>query len=111
MPSGKPDAIYLRREFTVEQADKITELGLSINFADSFIAYINGHEVGRVGVGRSSGRNAQKIKPREGRGRVYVPLNDAYKYARDGVNVFAIEVHAAEGSQDMYIDPSLLLED
>jgi hypothetical protein len=82
-----------------------------VNFADAFIAYVNGHEVARVGVGRSSGRNAQKIKPREGRGKVYVPFNDAQKYARDGVNVLAIEAHAAEGGADLYIDPSLLLED
>jgi hypothetical protein len=108
---GKPASIYLRREFNVDQADKITELGMLVNFADAFIAYVNGHEVARVGVGRSSGRNAQKIKPREGRGKVYVPFNDAQKYARDGVNVLAIEAHAAEGGADLYIDPSLLLED
>jgi len=42
---GKPASIYLRKEFNVEQADKITELGLMVNFLDGFVAYINGREV------------------------------------------------------------------
>ncbi len=109
---GKPASVYLRKEFTIEQADKVTELGLNVNYLDGFVAYINGREVARNGVGRSSGRNAQKIKAREERSAVYVPLKDTHKHLRDGVNVLAIEAHTAgPDSLDLLIDPSLVLED
>ncbi|HEY2952474.1 MAG TPA: metallophosphoesterase family protein, partial [Verrucomicrobiae bacterium] len=64
---GKPASVYLRKEFNIEQADRVTELGLMVNYLDGFVAYVNGREVARNGVGRSSGRNAQKIKAREER--------------------------------------------
>jgi hypothetical protein len=111
---GRPSSVYLRREFTVEQADKITELGLMIQFYDGFIAYINGREVARSGIGRSSGRHAQKItaRTRDVRGYSYFALADIQKHLRDGVNVLAIEAHSAGGdSLDLSVDPYLLLED
>ena len=108
---GGPASIYMRKEFTVPQADKVTELGLIIDYKDAFIAYINGREVARVGVGRSSGRNAQKIKAREDNGYVYVPIKSLWSL-RDGTNVLAIEAHTAtENPLDFRIDPSLVLED
>jgi len=108
---GNPLSVYVRKEFAIEQADKVTELGLLLNYADAFIAYINGREVARIGVGRSSGRNAQSIKARETSGVVYVALKDTQTYLRDGLNILAIETHAAPGRLDLCIDPSLLLED
>jgi len=108
---GKPSSIYLRREFTVEQADKVTEIGLMIDYRDGFIAYVNGREVARVGIGRSSGRNAQKIKAREDSGVVYVPFNNLSRSLKDGVNVLAIEAHVAPEGIDLQLDPSLILED
>ncbi len=108
---GKAASIYLRREFTVEQVDKITELGLVVNYSDGFIAYINGREVARKGIGRSSGRNVQKIVPREEAGSTYVALKDLSKTLRDGVNILTIEAHAARESLDLFVDPYLILED
>ena len=111
---GQSSSIYLRREFTIEQADKITELGLMIQFYDGFIAYINGREVARSGIGRSSGRNAQKItaRTRDVHGYSYFALKDIHKHLRDGLNVLAIEAHSAGGdSLDLSVDPYLLLED
>jgi hypothetical protein len=108
----QPPSIYLRKEFTVEQADRITELGLMVNYRDGFIAYVNGREVARSNIGRSSGRNAQKIKAREESGFAYVALKDVHKHVKDGVNVLAIEAHAATSDgADLFIDPYLLLED
>jgi hypothetical protein len=109
--AGKVSSLYIRKEFNIEQADKVTELGLIINYRDALIAYINGREVARAGVGRSSGRNAQKIKPREDRGAVYISLKDAHKHLKSGINVLALEVHTVEGGFDLCLDPSLILED
>ena len=101
----------MRKQFTLDQADKVTELGLVIDYKDAFIAYINGREVARVGVGRSSGRNAQKIRAREEDGYAYIGIRNLSSL-RDGVNTLAIEAHTATDSPlDFRIDPSLVLED
>jgi hypothetical protein len=111
---GKPAAIYLRREFTIEQTDRITELGLMINYLDGFIAYVNGREVARSNIGRSSGRNAQRIsaRGRDQRDYAYFALKDIHRHVRDGVNVLAIEAHSASGDVlELLVDPWQLLED
>ena len=108
---AKPASIYLRHEFTVRQADSVTELGLLVDYRDGFVAYLNGREVARRGVGRSSGRNAQKLKVREDSGVVYVQLSNLTRSLKDGVNILAIEAHAAPEGIDLQIDPYLILED
>jgi hypothetical protein len=108
---NKPASIYLRREFTIDQADRITELGLMVDYRDGFIAYINGREVARQNVARSSGRNAQRIKSREETGYSYVPLKDLSRTLKDGVNVLAIEAHGSSDGLELQIDPYLILED
>jgi hypothetical protein len=80
----KFSTVYLRKEFEVTQADAITEMGLQIDYRDAFIAYLNGREVVRQNVGRSSGRNAQGVKAREDRGRVYLTLKDFQNHLKDG---------------------------
>jgi hypothetical protein len=108
---GRPSSIYLRREFNIEQADRITELGLIVDYRDGFIAYINGREVARVNIGRSAGRNVQKLKARESSGTTYISLKDAHRHVKEGVNVLAIEAHSPTDAVDMFIDPYLILED
>jgi hypothetical protein len=104
--------LYLRREFEIEQADRVTEMGLQIDFKDGFIAYLNGGEVARSGVGRSSGRNAQNVKPRDGKGSQYIDLDDASKYLKDGKNVLSIEAHSSSSdAREFLIDPVLIVED
>ncbi|HZJ14394.1 MAG TPA: metallophosphoesterase family protein [Chthoniobacteraceae bacterium] len=108
----KTTVLYARREFSIEQADRVTELGLQIDFADAFIAYINGQEVARSGVARSSGRNAQNVKPRDAKGSLYFALADALKHLRDGPNILAIEAHNATADEvDFLLSPSLIVED
>jgi hypothetical protein len=111
---GKQSILYVRHSFEIEQADRINELGLWVDYDDAFIAYLNGREVARVGVGRSSGRNAQKVTARgeASTGPRYIVLKDAHQHARDGVNLLAIEAHNADvDSSDFRLHPVLLLED
>jgi hypothetical protein len=108
---GGPSSIYLRREFNIEQADRITDMGLIVDYRGGFIAYVNGREATRVNIGRSSGRNVQKLKAREGSGPTYISLKDGYKHVKEGVNVLTIEAHAPDDALDMLIDPYLILED
>jgi len=105
-------SLYIRREFQIEQADKITEAVLQISYEDAFIAYLNGREVARSGVGRSSGRNVQTVKEREAHEEEFIVLKDAHKHLRDGVNVIAIEGHNARSDDtEFLLDPALLIED
>ncbi len=105
-------SMYLRKEFQIPQADRVTEMGLWMDYRDGFIAYLNGREVARAGVTRSNGRRAQGVKSREERGPTYVTFSDLGTALRDGVNVLAIEAHlASEDTLDFLMDPALLLED
>lgn len=108
---NKPASVYARREFNIEQSDRITEIGLMIDCRDGFIAYLNGKEVARQNIARSSGRNVQRIKAREEVGYTYVPLKDALKTIKDGVNILAIEAHGAQDGVDLQLDAYLILED
>ncbi len=108
----KSTTLYARREFTITQTDRITELGLQIDYADAFIAYINGQEVARGNVSRSSGRNAQGVKPREVRGSTYITLSDGLKWLKDGKNILSIEAHNASAEElEFLLAPSLVIED
>jgi len=104
--------LYARATFTIPQADKVTELGLWVDYADGLVVHVNGHEVARSNVGRSTGRNVQGVKVREDAGFVYLPLGSAHKHLVDGVNVLAIECHAhSEGGIDFGLDARLWMED
>ncbi len=109
---GNYSAIYIRHEFEVEQADHITELGLMIDYDDGFIAYLNGKEVVRKGVGKGSGKGAQQVKSHEAGKYNYYPLKDSEKHLKDGLNVLAIEGHNTSlDSSDFTLDPYLIIED
>ena len=105
--------VYIRRNFEVEQADTVAEIGVIISYDDAFIAYLNGKEVVRAGVGAGSGRNARNIKRHNAGGRYnYFAFKDFEKHLRDGVNVIAIEGHNKDlESSDFTLDPYLILED
>ncbi len=109
---GKYSTIYLRHEFEVEQADYIAELGLMINYDDGFIAYLNGKEVVRKGVGKGAGKDAQQVKSHDATRFGYFPLKDFEKHLRSGTNVLTIEGHNSSlDSHDFLIDAYLLIED
>ncbi len=104
--------VYLRQEFTVDRPDRITELALMINYDDGFIAYLNGREVLRRHVGRSSGERAQKRESHEAVGYQYCVLNGADRWLCRGTNVLAIEGHNhALESSDFLLDPYLVSEE
>lgn len=104
--------VYLRREFVVDNADYASEVGLMIDYDDAFIAYLNGKEVLRKGVGKGWGREASDIKAHEARGYRYYPIKDFEKVLHTGMNVLAIEGHNTDvDSSDFVLDPYLLMED
>ena len=109
---GKYATAYFRHEFEVEHADQITELGLLINYDDAFIAYLNGKEVLRKGVGKGSGKTATNISKHGAGQYVYLPIGEPEKNIKDGKNCLAIEGHnTSVDSLGFTIDPILLIED
>jgi hypothetical protein len=112
---GQYSVVYLRHEFEIEQADQISDIALMINYDDGFIAYLNGKEVARKGVGKDHGKKASDIKSRkpEERGKhAYIPIKEPEKTLKNGRNVLAIEGHNARlESSSFVLDPYLIKED
>jgi hypothetical protein len=112
---GHYGVVYIRHEFAVEEADQISDIGLLIDYQDAFIAYLNGKEVLRKGVGKDHGKKAADIKPRkaEERGKArYYPIKEFEKHLKNGRNVLAIEGHNSRlDSTGFLLDPALVVED
>ncbi|HUR44893.1 MAG TPA: metallophosphoesterase family protein [Candidatus Saccharimonadales bacterium] len=110
---GNYQAVYIRHEFQIDHAEYLSDMGLMISYDDAFIAYLNGKEVARSGVGKGQGVDAKEIKSHDANGRYsYFPLKEFEKHLKDGRNVIAIEGHNSSlESSDFLLDPWLLIED
>lgn len=107
----KYSVVYARTDFELAPGarEKIGELGLSISYDDGFIAYLNGHEVLRVGVETGRGADVKKVKSHEADGYEYFDLKDAIPYLTTDDNILSIEGHNDNAnSSDFTLDPYLL---
>ncbi|UCG57705.1 MAG: PQQ-binding-like beta-propeller repeat protein [Phycisphaerales bacterium] len=101
--------VYIRKSFNIAETHRIAELGLVINYDDAFVAYLNGEEILRVGVGRGSGTDASHIDGHEAEGYEYFRIDNHGSLLRDGVNILAIEGHnEAIDSSDFTLDPYVI---
>ncbi|WP_162006571.1 purple acid phosphatase family protein [Roseimaritima sediminicola] len=108
---GNYTVVYARTEFELApgQKENIAELGLAISYDDGFIAYLNGQEVLRVGVGEGRGASAGDVDSHEAGPYEYFPLPGATELLVDDDNILSIEGHnTSRGSSDLTIDPYLL---
>jgi len=135
---GRYTTVYARRDFSVADPVALTDLGLMIAYDDAFIAYLNGQEVLRVGVGSGRGMGARDIARHESdlpdftlsayiahlrrhNGAVYhplpgLPVSPEYfslkkhlALLRLGRNVLAIEGHNASAESKAFtLDPQLI---
>ena len=106
---GKYTAVYIRRAFEVADPRRTRKLVLAIRYDDAFIAYLNGREVLRVGVGRGRGATAAKVKGHEAKDYERFELAEAAALLRAGTNVLAIEGHNdGATSSDFSLDPYLV---
>ena len=105
---GRYTAIYARRTFTLPDPAGVGPLSLVINYDDAFIAYLNGREVLRVGVGSGSGAAVRKVSSHEAKGHEHFEIPGAGALLRKGENVLAIEGHNTSAtSSDFSLDPWL----
>ncbi|MGC6427753.1 MAG: metallophosphoesterase [Akkermansiaceae bacterium] len=111
---GKYTVVYLSREFDLPKNANLNKLGLNISYDDAFIAYLNGHEVLRVGVDHEQGPTAEDFSLHEANGRFdYFKLRDVAKILKPGdKNVLSIEGHNANiESSDFTLHPELLISE
>jgi hypothetical protein len=110
-------SVFIRKEFTISDLGDISEVNLSIDYDDGFIAYINGHEIARSNLGTAGSTVTfnQSASNREatmygGGYPVNFQISDPSGFLTEGVNVLAIEGHnSGSGSSDFSLIPMLSL--
>ncbi len=103
--------VYIRKRFVLPELSSITELVLEIDYDDGFIAYINGREVARAGMG-ARGEEFQYNHPARKAREPGTPerFRIARSVLKSGDNVIAIEGHnVAMKSSDFSLSPRLEL--
>lgn len=109
---GEYERVYARREFPASALVEAETVALMVNYDDAFIAYLNGEEVLRVGVGAGRGAAAKNIASHEARRFEYFELEDWRRaIAGADVVVLAIEGHNDRASSsDFTLDPYLIVD-
>ena len=103
-------SVYMRRTFEITDIAEVSLLALSIDYDDSFVAYLNGHEVAR--------RNVSGIPPAfnetsDGNHEAGTPelfdLRDDMRHLLPGTNVLAVQGHnTGLTSSDFSLIPALV---
>jgi hypothetical protein len=111
-------SVFIRKEFIITNLQDITELVLSIDYDDGFVAYINGHEIARSNLGTAGSAvayNQSATTTREatmysgGNPENYI-ITDPGTFLVEGINVLAIQGHNnGSSSSDFSLIPMLTL--
>lgn len=103
-------AIFIRREFEIPAGTDLKRLGLSINYDDGFVLYLNGQKILSKHV-RTKPDGSVEVGKHEASGSEYFSLAEFAKALKTGKNVIALEGHNTSlDSSDLSIDPFLVLE-
>jgi len=104
-------SLYARKKFSISDLNSITEAKLHIDYDDSFVAYLNGNEIARSGIGTVGDRPSATQLGEEHESVMYsggfpeaftVNISDLM----EGENTLAIEVHNTDpSSSDMVLIP------
>mgnify|MGYP006287060319 CR=1 FL=1 len=104
-------SLYARNKFNISDLNSITEAKLHIDYDDSFVAYLNGNEIARSGIGTAGDRPLANQPGEDHESVMYSGgFPEAFavnvSYLIEGENTLAIEVHNAEStSSDMVMIP------
>lgn len=102
--------LYIRKKFNYSGDYSINTMQLHIYYDDGFIAYLNGHEVARVGMpdGEITHLTTAK-KSHEASNIVAIDISKFENLIKIKNNVLAIEVHnSSVNSSDLSLNPSLI---
>ncbi len=113
-----PPSVYIRKAFTVDSLENITQLMLHVDYDDAFVAYLNGVEVTRENIGTPGveppydelALDEREARMYRGLDPVLFDLSGARQLLRQGENVFAIQTHNVDRySSDITMIPYLTL--
>ena len=113
LPSGNDvDSIFIRRIFNVDDLATLSNLKLEVNYVGGFIAYLNGTEVARQGLGTvgsvvSFDTLATNV---EAGGPAEFDLSGYVSSLRAGPNVLAIQAHRPATDVTLAMAPKLTWE-
>jgi hypothetical protein len=109
-------SVFIRNEFVLSDIQNITQLVLSIDYDDGFVAYINGHEIARSNLGtispvpynQTTGSILHEaLMYQGGYPETYIIQNPGL-FLIEGANVIAIQGHNADAaSSDFSLIPML----
>lgn len=109
LPSNDVNSFLMRRIFLVDNPAVITQLTLQVKYEGGFIAYLNGIEVARRGLGEvgspvayNSVADIPKAKNKEA-----IDLSNYISNLVTGTNVLAIQVHRAADRVNFSMGPEL----
>lgn len=114
-------SLYQRMSFNIADTSKIVMAAFLVDFDDAFVAYLNGKEICRYGVGAANvtpayneyafdDHEAQQYQNGNLSGLFFVPSEVLDTIKIQGMNYFSVETHnAATGMDDMTMYPALLI--
>ena len=105
---GNYVTVYMRKLFTINDKENVTDLLLSIDFDDGFVAYLNGNEVTRSNISGSHDRNTPASSYHEAGIPVPYDISSFKGILNEGNNVLAVEIHNDDiNSSDLSMIPEL----
>ena len=99
-PSGQERSVYMRRIFSINDLSVQTQLKLHVEYQDGFIAYLNGVEVARRGLGIEGTPvtfDTVALRRNKRVGFAKMDISEHLDLLVEGENVLAVEVHRANG--------------
>jgi predicted phosphodiesterase len=93
--------LYLRKQFTVQDAESVKWLTLRVDYDDGFVAYLNGTEVARRGLAGAPGDFVPFDAAAEKHARGVLEEIDVSPFRnllQTGTNMFAVQVHNADAA-------------
>ncbi len=114
LPNGTV-SVFIRTTFNLADVDKIGALWLHMDYDDGFVAYLNGTEIARAGLGAPGTPVTYKTSPYSHEATIYqrlepeaFDLSDKINLLKPAGNVLAIQIHnSGAGSSDMSGTPFL----
>lgn len=113
---GSYVSVFLRKTFTMPDLELVTNVVLSMDYDDGYIAYLDGTEIARSStmgtVGREFGHAAVALGYREAGTESVTEISDLLSSLATGSHVLAIQVHNRSiDSSDLSALPELAIND
>lgn len=112
LQSGETASVFMRRTFTLDNLSLLTRLKLNIDFEGGFVAYLNGSEIARRGIGEPGSPvpyNALAVTQQDSTFEE-INLTRYLDKLLVGTNVLAIEIHRSANSSTLSVNPQLMWE-